>query len=226
MASKSGISGLGVAMAASGAFLMYAGIRDVPLLEGARELLAGKLPAGNPPTQTVIDWNAGSELGATVGGVVQRAGQLVASAQLNGAIVQAARKYVGIMYHFGGAQNPNAGFDCSGLVNWVLGHDLGLTLPGQHSPGFAGTSHGPVTTDYFNWSGAKTVSRSDIQAGDLLCGGGHIGIATGGNMYIDAPTFGERVHETTISWTLTPLVRRVTPQAQLANQTGGPVKAQ
>lgn len=45
---RGGISGLAVALAAAGGYLMYAGIRDVPLLEGLRELAGGKLPAGKP----------------------------------------------------------------------------------------------------------------------------------------------------------------------------------
>lgn len=218
---RSGISGLGVAMAASGLFLMYAGIRDVPLLTGIRELLSGKLPEGNPQHSIVVDWTVGK----TAADAASIAGNIINAQNGPGPlIVQAARKYIGIPYHFGGAQNPQAGFDCSGLVNWVLGHDLGLTLPGQHAPGFIGATHGPVTGDYLLWGGAADIPRAQIQPGDLVCGAGHIGIATGGNMYIDAPTFGQTVHETTISWTLTPNVRRVKNQNQTIG--GGLVKAQ
>lgn len=41
---RGGISGLAVAVGSAGAFLVYAGIRNVPLLEGLRELARGQLP--------------------------------------------------------------------------------------------------------------------------------------------------------------------------------------
>jgi len=39
---KRGISGLGVGMVAAGAYLIYAGITDTPLVEGLRDVLQGE----------------------------------------------------------------------------------------------------------------------------------------------------------------------------------------
>lgn len=53
MASKGGLSGLAVAVAAIGGVFVYMGIKDVPLLDGLREFAAGKLPAGREPKKYV-----------------------------------------------------------------------------------------------------------------------------------------------------------------------------
>lgn len=63
MASKGGISGLAVAVAAAGGFLVYAGIKDVPLLEGLREIIGGKTPTGREQKKTAV-WTGGSAVGA------------------------------------------------------------------------------------------------------------------------------------------------------------------
>lgn len=63
MASKSGISGLAVSVAAVGGFLVYAGIRDVPLIEGLREIISGKTPTGREQKRTAV-WSGGSTVGS------------------------------------------------------------------------------------------------------------------------------------------------------------------
>jgi hypothetical protein len=112
-------------------------------------------------------------------------------------VVDEALKYRGkVPYVYGGA-SPR-GWDCSGFVNSVLGHDLGLTLPGgiRH---FTGQSHGPVVVQYATWSGAVTV-KGPPQAGDLcvfvgLGPLGHIGFAIDGTRMISAldPQYGTAV---------------------------------
>ncbi len=112
-------------------------------------------------------------------------------------IVNAARKYLGRPYEFA-AHGPNT-FDCSGLVTWVLHHDLGLNLPSNvHT----------VTGQFYVWGGARTVGRPPAE-GDLICWMGHIGIATGPTTMIHAPQPGQVVKEQAIWWTPEPLVRRV-----------------
>lgn len=109
----------------------------------------------------------------------------------NGAMVASdAMKYVGTPYVFGGS-NPTNGWDCSSFVNWVLGHDLNMTLPGSLKPGFAGTSHGPVVVNYATWTKAKTIPAANVEAGDLCIwvgvgASGHIGIAQSPNTMISA----------------------------------------
>lgn len=60
---KGGISGLAVTVAAVGGYLVYAGIRDVPLIDGLREIIGGKTPTGRPQTKTAV-WSGGSAVGS------------------------------------------------------------------------------------------------------------------------------------------------------------------
>lgn len=106
---------------------------------------------------------------------------------LGAQIANAALGYVGAPYVYGGG-NPS-GWDCSGFINWVLGHDLNMTLPGSTSPGFTGKTHGPVVVSYANWSKAGTVKSPE--AGDLCIWvgvgpNGHIGIAQSPTTMISA----------------------------------------
>jgi NlpC/P60 family len=111
-------------------------------------------------------------------------------------VVSEALKYKGrVPYAYGGA-SPR-GWDCSGFVNWVLGHDLHLTLPGGVR-NFDGQGHGPVVMQYVTWSGAQTVK--DPAPGDLVCFAGlgplgHIGFVTGPDEMISAldPKYGTAV---------------------------------
>lgn len=49
---RAGISGVGAAGISVGIFLVYSGVKDVPVVEGLRDLLQGRLPAGRPPVKT------------------------------------------------------------------------------------------------------------------------------------------------------------------------------
>lgn len=211
MPSKAQLSGVGLAITATGAYLVYAGVEDVAPLDGIRQLLSGKLPTPTPQKVTTVDYSS-TPVAPSVADSTAIAG--AASGNLNLQIYAAARQYAnkGIMYKFGGSQSPSVGFDCSGLVNWCLGHDLGLTLPGNSQPGFSGIEHGPVTQQYYVWSGATTVDPKGIEPGDLVCWTGHIGIASTNGKFIAAPTFGRQVTEEQIWWTPAPLIRRVKSQ--------------
>jgi cell wall-associated NlpC family hydrolase len=121
------------------------------------------------------------------------------------------RRYIGVPYVWGGPSiltgtapkkggNPT-GWDCSGCVNWVLGHDFGMKLPGQLTKGFNGQMHGPPSIAYATWSKATPVSKP--QAGDLciwISSGihHHIGIATGPTKMISALNPGMGTLETPI----------------------------
>lgn len=110
-----------------------------------------------------------------------------------------AARYIGLGYVFGGDASSPGNWDCSSFVSYVLGHDLGLALPGGRwgEPGFPPTSHGPVVTSYAGWSLANTIPAAAAAPGDLICfvgvgASGHIGIVTGPNQMISAlnPTIG------------------------------------
>jgi cell wall-associated NlpC family hydrolase len=94
--------------------------------------------------------------------------------------VQIANHLTGIPYRWGGA-SPRAGFDCSGLVQYVYGK-VGIPLP--H---YAASQYGH----------GRRVSRGALRAGDLVFFSrvGHVGIYAGGGKFIHAPRRG-----TTVRW--------------------------
>ena len=84
-----------------------------------------------------------------------------------------------------GAAGPNA-YDCSGLVMWAYGQ-LGIHL--DHYTGN-------------QWNEGIHVSRSQLQPGDLVFFYGieHVGLYIGGNLMVDAPSFGQVVMVQQIDW--------------------------
>lgn len=75
MAKSPGINAGAVALAGVGGFMVYCGIRNVPLLAGFRDLAAGRLPAPRPAVVTAVNFTAaasavGSATGAAVGAAV------------------------------------------------------------------------------------------------------------------------------------------------------------
>lgn len=117
---------------------------------------------------------------------------LVAAPRVSGAQIAAdAERYTGLGYVYGGDASQPGVWDCSSFVSYVLGHDLGLGLPGGRwgEPGFPPTSHGPVVTSYASWAGAQAVTAP--APGDLACfvgvgASGHIGIVVGPNLMVSA----------------------------------------
>lgn len=102
------------------------------------------------------------------------------------AIVNTAKKYLGVRYVYGGS-SPS-GFDCSGLVQYVFrknGISISRTSASQSRQG-------------------KTVSRSELQPGDLLffAKNGrvhHVGIYAGNGQMIHAPHTGDVVRYASIN---------------------------
>lgn len=109
-------------------------------------------------------------------------------------IVSVAEAYKGAPYKWGGWLPK--GWDCSGFVNYVLGHQLGMRLPlGIKWPG---TWHGPIAANYKVWTGAVTVS--DPLPGDLCCWQTHVGIYIGNGNMISAFSTKRGTLETPVSW--------------------------
>ncbi|WP_407309417.1 C40 family peptidase [Desulfosporosinus sp. SB140] len=92
------------------------------------------------------------------------------------AIIDTAKKYIGISYQWGG-ESPITGFDCSGFVQYVFAQN-GITLPRVSSQQYTvGTS----------------VNFKDLQPGDLLFFSidqngtvDHVGIYIGNDQFINA----------------------------------------
>lgn len=98
-----------------------------------------------------------------------------------------AMQQVGVPYRYGG-QAPN-GFDCSGLVHYAYLH-AGKPVP-------------RTTTQL--WQHTETVSRSELQRGDLLFFAidgkmQHVGMYIGNDQFVHAPSSGKRVQVASLEW--------------------------
>jgi peptidoglycan DL-endopeptidase CwlO len=118
------------------------------------------------------------------------------------AVVQGAKKYLGVPYVWGAESMK--GIDCSGLVQATYG-DLGIKLP-------------RVAADQAHM-GKAVPSLAQAKPGDLLTFGDpayHIAIYLGGNKLIESPEPGKTVHITDVYQTPTS-IRRILPDAPAAS---------
>lgn len=118
-----------------------------------------------------------------------------------------ALRYVGQGYTYGGRGDHPGDWDCSSFVSYVLGRDLGLSLPGGGTygdPGYPPNVHGPVVMSYATWAGAVTLPDGLApSAGDLCVFAGlgplgHIGIALDGTHMVSALNHTDGVQRTGI----------------------------
>lgn len=212
-----GLSGLAVAVAGAGALLLYTGLRNIGTVDALRSVVGqGSLPAAGGSTvgslasiTTPLDnLTAAEAVGAAVGDVGTIPGELGAGGGVGGNAATAARKYLGARYVFGAA-GPTT-FDCSGLVTWVLHHDLGVDLSAWHTLLGARCSNGHTTAIQFLYAdGLQTIPRTECAAGDLVCWTGHIGIAVSESRFIAATHPGSTVKEETIWSHPSPTIRRM-----------------
>lgn len=155
-----GISGVAVALATAGGVLLYAGFQGQSPLVALKDITAGKTKALEP--SKVSFTNDPTNLGQGVVPASWTGG--VAGSAFGARLVAAAMTHRGEKYSQG--RRWEQGYsDCSSFVGKAL-KDIGVTPPG-----------GSVTGSYLAWGKLQTVSRDAIQAGDLLCGSGHIAIA-------------------------------------------------
>lgn len=130
------------------------------------------------------------------------------------AVVAAAQQYMGSGYVWGGSAAKVGDWDCSSFVSYVLGHDLGLPLPGGHwgDPGFPPNAHGPTTGSYMLYG--SPIDRTALAAGDLVVWSSHMGIAISNTEIISAKDPQEGVGTSSIDGTTsslgeTPSFRRI-----------------
>lgn len=175
MASGPGVSTPAVAAAGAGALVLWAALKGVSVTGGLRSLLGGKQPSTantEPITGPGPDVPGGAgqmtNLSGTTGSVISDAGM----------------RYVGSgsVYQWGGG-SPK-GWDCSGFCNYVIGHDLGLAIPGSRSGSYSG--HGPATMQWAIFG--TSIGRSDVEAGDLVVWPlHHMGIAISSTHMVNCP---------------------------------------
>jgi cell wall-associated NlpC family hydrolase len=122
-------------------------------------------PANDPAPSTTADPPSSNSGGGGGGG----------GGSSGSAVVDAARKYLGIPYRYGGSGPGN--FDCSGLTAYVY-REFGVSLP--HSA-------------EWQYNSLPHVSRDNLQPGDLVFFGSpihHVGIYVGNGQMLDAPHTG------------------------------------
>lgn len=170
-----GISTPALALALGGAVVVWSAIEGVSLASGFRQILGGHVPTVDDETQSLLAQGATLETGIAVG-----AGSDIAGAAMT-------YYQSGSVYRYGGG-SPSRGWDCSGFVNYVICHDLGLPIPGYAGGKFTGSAHGPVTSQWAVTSLAQTIPRAQVQAGDLIVWPAfHMGIAVDNQTMINCP---------------------------------------
>lgn len=181
MAEKGGgIPGTAVLMATAGGFLMYVGITGNTIRDSLKTLVGGKLPG--------IKTKPGGAIAKAEGAVSGPAGSAAGGGAAVGAgphpeLVNAAKKYLGVPYQWGGTSAT--GLDCSGLVVRAFQDAYHVTPP-------------RTTYTQVVWSKLTPIDNSQIGAGDLLFWPrigppGHVGIAVDSTHVIHAPRPGKVV---------------------------------
>lgn len=189
----------GRALTATGVGLLFvwSGIKGWSVLGTLGDLITGVKP--NQPVSNPLEIQP-KNASTPIAGIVAATG-----------IAAIALAYEGHAYRFGGAPGTDGSqpWDCSSFVNYVVGVKAGMAIPGNGPGQYTGTTHGPPTGVWAAWSGMTTVSRSQVQAGDILLWLGHMGIATGHDTMISAlnPRVGTKTQQIDSGVGRGPLVR-------------------
>lgn len=139
--------------------------------------------AGRNPGTT----GGGSTGGAAGGGQTTSPSVNIPAGGGASTLISIASSKIGSPYVWG-SKGPNS-FDCSGFVYWCLNQ--------------AGVSQSYMTSSGWRNAGryTKISNFGDIRAGDIVVVRGHVGIAAGGGMVIDASSSnGKVVHRSLSQW--------------------------
>lgn len=170
---------------------MVSGIRNVSVLDTFRALVGGYVPpsAGGAARVTTVSFTGGAasssppSTGDEPGGATT-SDTSSGSASGTAAIGEAARKYLGVPYVWGG--KTAKGLDCSGLVYRAIVDATGDTS----CPTYSWTQA--------TWKGFDVIGRAAVAAGDVVWWPGHIAVAVSNTQCIAAPRPGLRVRQEAI----------------------------
>lgn len=178
-----GMDGRALSAIGIGTLLVWSGIKGWSVLGSVKDIIAGGPPNPTvtyPLTVDTTDPFAAGGVGASASGQLH--------SQPNAGIVGLAMAGVGHAYHFGGAPGKDGTkpWDCSSMVNFIVGVKMGAPIPGYGAGRYDGTTHGPATGQWAFWSGLQRVPRASVMAGDIVVWAGHMGIATANNEMVSA----------------------------------------
>jgi peptidoglycan DL-endopeptidase CwlO len=166
-------------------------------LQGQFALLSAGSPRTAAPGGTAFAATLDGVAGADAAWDPTAEGAGVPGGAAEQAVIEEARKYLGVPYVWGGT-DPQRGLDCSGLVQLVY-RKFGVDLPRvSYQQARAGT---PVA------------SLAEARPGDILAFGSpvhHVGIYIGDNLMIEAPRPGLEVRVAEVTETPS-AIRRVLP---------------
>lgn len=164
---RASVSGLAVVGAVAGSVILWSGIKNRSVEETLRLLIQGQ-PVESGPSQ--YRPGTGSGPSGTPGPTPP------GGTEFGRHVAQTALSYLGVPYVWGG-ETPD-GWDCSGLVTYILHTVHGIELPNNNHT---------VAAQFYVWQGARTILRSECGPGDLVCWPTHIGIAISRDELVHAP---------------------------------------
>src|SRR5579871_184646 len=114
-----------------GVIFAWSGLNNQGITTTIQSIVQGKKPTPGP----------GMSFGNNIGGIVS--GAVVSGPNPMGQqIATDALAYNGAGYVWGGAPANGIGqWDCSSFANWVIGHDVGLAIPGYAPGTYTGATH-------------------------------------------------------------------------------------
>lgn len=131
-------------------------------------------------------------------------------------MVMVALSLIGTPYKFGGS-DPDSGFDCSGLVKYILGLSSTVEVPRSSAEMYR--------------MGGHTITLEELKAGDLIFFHigktkriNHVAVYIGENRFVHAPSSGNKVRVDKLGdkyWTRYLIgARRVLPENDLPYSAG------